>query len=411
MIEATSIKRPELLAPAGDLEKLRFAYAYGADAAYAGAGEFSLRANSGFDLNEIEQGIGIAHGMGKRLFLALNAFLRDDDLKELPAYLEQLAQLGPDALIISDPGFFRLCRRYAPDIPVHISTQSNNMNSETLSFWSDLGASRVVLSRELSLARAAAAAETAGIECEIFVHGAVCISYSGRCLISSFLTGRSANSGDCAQPCRWRYTLCEEKRPGEFLPIEEDERGSYLFNSRDMCLLPLLPELMRGGFSSWKIEGRNKSAYYVANVTRIYRAAIDSFLSDPSAWYCREEWLRELEKVSHRQYTYNFALAQPDFSSYRYDEGQPVRGYDFVAVARCWDNGLLELEQRNHFQVGDELEILLPDGGLWVLPVSVIFSDAGQCIASASHPKQIVRVPCEFPSSFGLPLICRRAVR
>ncbi|MBO7668132.1 MAG: U32 family peptidase C-terminal domain-containing protein [Firmicutes bacterium] len=404
-------KRPELLAPAGDLEKLRFAFAYGADAAYAGAGEFSLRANSGFDLKEIEQGIGIAHGMGKRLFLALNAFLRDDDLKALPAYLEQLAPLAPDALIVSDPGVFRLCMRYAPGIPLHISTQANNMNSGTLRFWSDLGASRVVLSRELSLAQAAAAAEMADIECEIFVHGAICISYSGRCLISSYLTGRSANSGDCAQPCRWRYALCEEKRPGEYLPIEEDDRGAYFFNSRDLCLLPLLPELIRGGFSSWKIEGRNKSAYYVANVTRIYRAALDSFLSFPDEWHCMEEWLRELEKVSHRQYTYNFALSQPDCSSYRYAEGQPVHGYDFVAVARSVDDGLLELEQRNHFQVGDEIEILLPNGGLCVLPVSDMFDDAGQRILSACHPKQIVRVPCEFPSDAELPLICRRAVR
>lgn len=406
-----ALKRPELLAPAGDLEKLRFAYIYGADTAYAGAGEFSLRVNSGLNMQEIEQGIGFAHEMGKRLFLALNAFLRDDDLKALPAYLEQLATLRPDALIVSDPGVFRLCQRYAPGIPLHISTQANNMNGETLRFWSDLGASRVVLSRELSLAQAAAAAKAAGIDSEIFVHGAVCISYSGRCLISSYMTGRSANSGDCAQPCRWRYALCEEKRPGEFFPIEENEHGSFFFNSRDMCLLPLLPELMRCGFSSWKIEGRNKSAYYVANVTRTYRAAIDSFLIDPNAWSCREEWLQELEKVSHRQYTYNFAVSPPDSSSYRYSESQPVRGYDFTAIARSWENGLLELEQRNYFQTGDELEILLPSGGLLFLPVSDIFDSKGQRIVSASHPKQIVYIPCEFPPSAELPLICRRAVR
>lgn len=411
MSEAASIKRPELLAPAGDLEKLRFAYIYGADAAYAGAGEFSLRVNSGFDLNEIEQGIGIAHGMGKRLFLALNAFMRDDDLKALPHYLEQLAILGPDALIVSDPGVFRLCQRYAPGIPLHISTQTNSMNSETLRFWAELGASRVVLSRELSLAQAAAAAEAAGIDSEIFVHGAVCISYSGRCLISSYMTGRSANSGDCAQPCRWRYALCEEKRPGEFFPIEEDARGAYFFNSRDMCLLPLLPDLMHGGFSSWKIEGRNKSAYYVANVTRIYRSAIDSYLNDPSAWRCLEEWMQELEKVSHRQYTYNFAISEPDCSSYRYAESQPVRCYDFAAVARSWENGLLVLEQRNYFQKGDVLEMLLPDGRLCLLPVGDIFNDAGERICSANHPKQIISIPCEVPPGAELPLICRRAAR
>ena len=411
MISASGLKRPELLAPAGDLEKLRFAYIYGADAAYAGAGKYSLRADSGFDLDEIEQGIGIAHGLGKKLYLALNAFLRDDDLTALPDYLEQLAALDPDGFIVSDPGVFRLCRRHCPQVPLHISTQANNMNCEALRFWADQGASRAVLSRELSLAQSAASVFKAGIESEIFVHGAICISYSGRCFISSYLTGRSANRGDCAQPCRWKYALCEENRPGTSYPIDEDEQGSYFFNSRDLCLLPLLPQLLEGGFTSWKIEGRNKSAYYVANVVRIYKAALDAFFSDPEPWNCRREWLDELEKVSHREYTSNFAVSAPDGSSYRYDDSQPVRAYDFAAVALSWENGLLKLEQRNHIALGDELEVLLPDGGLWTVSVNSIYDQEGQAITSANHPRQLFYIPSQPPPYPHLPLICRRAAR
>lgn len=402
--------KPELLAPAGDLEKLGFAYIYGADAAYAGAGPFSLRSGSGLTLDEAEQGIALAHGLGKRLYLALNAFMRDEDLKALPPYLERLAEMKPDGLILSDPGVFRLCRRYAPQIPLHISTQANSMNSQALRFWAELGAVRVVLSRELSLAQAAATATAAGLECEIFVHGAICISYSGRCFISSYLTGRSANRGDCAQPCRWRYALSEERRPGEYFPIEEDADGSYFFNSRDLCLLPLLPELMQGGFSSWKIEGRNKSAYYTANVTRVYRAARDAYCQDPAGWTCREQWQDELERVSHREYTSGFALAPPTHGAYRYRDGQPRRSYDFAAVALSWENGLLKLEQRNHLAPGDVLEVLLPTGGEWSLPLRELYDEEGRPIPAASHPRQIVRVPSP-PPPIGLPLVCRRAVR
>ena len=402
--------RPELLAPAGDLEKLRFAYIYGADAAYIGAGDYSLRAASGFSTEEAEQGIRLAHALGKRLYLALNAFLRDDDLAALPEYLERIAALEPDGLIVSDPGVFSLCHRYAPSIPLHISTQANNLNSETLRFWQTQGARRVVLSRELSLVQAMRLAAVEGIESEIFVHGAVCISYSGRCFISSYLTGRSANRGDCAQPCRWHYALCEERRPGEFFPIEEDASGSYFFNSKDLCLLPLLPQLAAGGFSSWKIEGRNKSAYYVANVIRIYRAAMDEYYRDPDRWYCRDEWLLELGKVSHREYTANFALNEPDGSSYRYQDSQPVRGYDFAAVALSYADGMLRLEQRNHLAAGDTLEILLPGDGVWRVPVTAVYDEEGRAIQAACHPRQIVSIPAEPPPA-ALPLICRREAR
>ena len=409
MISQAKTVNPELLAPAGDLEKLRFAYAYGADAAYAGAGDFSLRAGSGFSLAEIGEGVELAHRSGKKLYLALNAFLRDEDLMALPPYLESLSEIGPDGLIVSDPGVFRLCRRHAPDLPLHISTQANNMSSETMRFWADLGASRVVLARELSLEQAAAAA-VKGIESEIFVHGAICISYSGRCLISSYLTGRSANRGDCAQSCRWRFALCEEKRPGEYYHIEEDSSGSYFFNSRDLCLLPFVPRLMEGGFASWKIEGRNKSAYYVANTVRIYRAAMDSYRRGPSGWICKKEWLQELAKVSHRRYTSNFAVSKPGADAFMYDDSRPVRRYDFAAVALSWENGLLRLEQRNHITKGDELEILLPDGEAWSVSVDAIYNEAGTRIYSANHPKEIICVPSRPLPKAG-PLICRRVAR
>ena len=274
-----------------------------------------------------------------------------------------------------------------------------------------MGASRVVLSRELSIEQAAAAVADSGLESEIFVHGAICISYSGRCLVSSYLTGRSANRGDCSQPCRWRYFLSEEKRPGEYFPIEEDGRGSYFFNSRDLCLLPYLPQLMQGRFDSLKIEGRNKSAYYVANVVRIYRNALDSYQRSAEDWTCKDEWLQELTKVSHRQYTGNFAISEPDADSYRYSDSQPVRSYDFAAVALSWDNGLLKLEQRNHIAPGDEIEVLLPDGGLWAIQVGEIIDEEGRRIASANHPRQLVYIPCSPPSEIQFPLICRRIAR
>ena len=417
MIPVNRGPRPELLAPAGDVEKLGFAYQYGADAAYAGAGAFSLRAPSGLSLEDIESGMRLARAKGKRLYLALNAFARPQDMRLLPQYLEQLAQLRPHAFIVSDPGVFRLCQKHAPDVPLHISTQANSMNGETLRFWSELGASRVVLSRELSLAESAAmageAAAAYGLESEIFVHGALCISYSGRCLLSTYLNSRSANQGDCSQPCRWSYALCEEKRPGQYFPLEEDDRGSYVLNSRDLCLLPQLPVLLAGGFSSWKIEGRNKSAYYVANVTRVYRAALDDCLrQEAGEWACAGSWLEELGRVSHREYTDNFAFGVPGPEAFRYDQGQPLRGYDFAAVALGWDNGLLRLEQRNHLALGEELELLLPQGGQVRLPITALYDQNGKALDAARHPRQIVFLPAAaIPAGLSWPLICRRPAR
>ena len=270
-----ALKIPELLAPAGDLEKLKFAIQYGADAVYIGGKQFSLRANAAnFKLDDIAVGVDFAHRRGKKVYLAVNLFAHNDDLAALEKYLPMAAKSGIDAFLISDPGVFSLAKKFAPQIPIHISTQANNVNWQTARFWAQAGAKRIVLGRELSLAEAAEISHKGDIETELFIHGAMCISYSGRCLLSNFLTARDANRGDCSHPCRWKYRLQEEKRPGEYFELDEDENGSYIMNSRDLALVSVLPQLLAANLDAWKIEGRNKSAYYVANVTRIYRRAL-----------------------------------------------------------------------------------------------------------------------------------------
>lgn len=403
--------KPELLAPAGDPEKLLFAYRYGADAAYIGAGAYSLRLNSGFSLEQISEAVSLARRLDKKLYLALNAYMRDQDLAELPEYLTRLADIAPDALIISDPAVLTLARRYAPQLPLHISTQENTTNALSARFWREQGAQRVILARELSLAEAGAISEQAAIDTEIFIHGAMCISYSGRCLLSSFMTGRSANQGNCSHPCRYHYTLMEEKRPGEFFPIEEDQRGSYIMNSRDLCLIDYIPELCSGRFASLKIEGRNKSAYYVANAVRIYRAAIDAYAADPRHYACDPLWRQELAKISHRQYTAAFAEGAAGAESMRYDDGGYVRGYDFTAIVREINAQQLLLEQRNHFAPGDQLEIICPDGRNIPLTVDQLCDESGLPLAAARHPRQLIRMPNPGLSQLQPPLIVRRPVK
>lgn len=407
------IRRPELLAPAGDLEKLRFAYIYGADAAYIGGGNFSLRGTAGCDLQTLAEACRIRSEFGKRLYVAVNIYANNADIAQLPDYLRALAALAPDGLLVSDPGVFALARQYAPEIPLHISTQANNTNWMSARFWAGQGAARIVLARELSLDEAAEIAAQGGLETEVFVHGAVCISYSGRCLISQFLTGRSANRGDCSHPCRWQYALQEETRPGEYFPVCEDSRGSYIMNSKDLCLLELTPQLAAGGFAAWKIEGRNKSAYYTANVVRVYRAALDAYLRAPAQWRLCPEWAAELAKVSHRGYTTGFARAVPGPDAFRYDDGGYLRSHDFAAVALASSGGSLLLEQRNHFARGDMLELLLPDASNLSLPLTAIFdAESGAPLPAARHPKMRVRIPCdEAVSRLSFPLVCRRAAR
>lgn len=394
-------KKPEVLAPAGDMEKLKFALAYGADAVYLGGEHFGLRVKShNFTLEEIEEAVIYCHRFGKKVYITVNIFAHNEDIALLPAYLKALAKIGPDALLISDPGVMMLSKEHAPYIPIHISTQANNVNWKTVTFWEQFGAERVVLGRELSLAEIREIHERTHAELEIFVHGAMCMSYSGRCLLSNYLTGRDANRGACTHPCRWKYALVEQERPGEYLPIEEDERGSYIMNSKDLELLPYLKELAEAGVDSFKIEGRVKSSYYVAIVTRVYRQAVDCLCSCPERFEkCLPQWLDELKTVSHRQYTDGFIHGKPTAADHRYDTSAYERLYDFVAVVRDYDaqHHRLILEQRNHFAIGETVELVPPEGEPFELCLRELYDEFDQAIEKAPHAQMTVKVPFEKP--------------
>lgn len=353
---------PELLAPAGDPEKLETALDYGADAVYAGVERFGLRAQAGnFSLPELARARALVRGRGKKLYLTLNALLRPEDLPSFATLLEELRPLDLDAYIVSDPGALALVRQVDPGRPLHLSTQASTSNPAAARFWSQAGVGRINLARELSLEDIRAVhAAVPEVELEVFVHGAMCVAWSGRCLLSAALTGRSANRGVCTHPCRWKYALVEETRPGEFFPLEEDGRGTYLLNSRDLCLVEHIPELARAGAASLKIEGRMKSCYYVAAVTRVYRAALDRYRDDPQGWRCDPAWIEELDKVSHRPYDRGFLfggkdpLVHPGDARYR-------RTCDFVGVvAETRGDGLALVEVRNRFREGEALEIIGP---------------------------------------------------
>ena len=399
------------MAPAGNPEKLLFAYLYGADSAYIGGGEFSLRAGSEFDFLQLQDAVKLARSLGKKLYIAVNSFMRNVDIAKLPDFLDQLASIKPDALIISDPGVLDLAKEYAPGLPVHISTQVNTTNWRSARFWKQYGANRVNLSRELSIAEGREISSKSGMETEVFVHGAMCISFSGRCLLSSFMTNRSGNQGNCSHPCRYSYTLTEAKRPDEQFPIEEDKRGSYILNSRDLCLIDHIPQLCDGNFAALKIEGRNKSIYYVANVVRTYRAAIDAFFDERDKYFCREEWKEELAKVSHRQYTSAFAVSEADDSSMRYHSSGYVRGYDFCAIVSGFNEGMLHLQQRNHIALGEELEIIFPDGSNSRFTASQIFDQDGLPLDAARHPKETILIPYMPEREIRTPLVVRRPAK
>jgi len=410
MTEIRLNRKPELLAPAGDIERLKFAYLYGADAAYVGIGDWSLRCHVGLSFDELQEAVNIANAFGKKLYVTLNIFAHDKDIAALTEAMPKIAEIKPHGVIISDPGVFSLAKELMPEIPIHISTQANNTNARTVQFWKEQGAERIVLARELSLDEIKPICDANIMETEMFVHGAICISYSGRCLLSNYMTGNSANLGDCNQPCRWKYALTEEKRPGQYYPIEEDRHGGYIMNSRDMCQLDHVPELIKSGVDSWKIEGRNKSAYYVASIVRIYRQAIDRYFEDPLQYETDSQWFSELAKVSNREYTDNFASGLPDETAYRYDSGNYERSYDFAGVLLRKEGERYIIQQRNHFKVNDELEVLLPDGRNIVLPIQQIF-DEGNCpLDAARHPRQIVSVVSPVDLNISHPLICRRSV-
>lgn len=406
-------KKPELLAPAGDMEKLIFALKYGADAVYLGGKDFSLRAQAGnFMLEELKRAVDLVHQQDKKVYLTINIFAHNRDLEALADFLHQISPLAFDALIISDPGVFSLARELAPHIPLHISTQANNINWRTADFWLKQGAKRMILARELSLSEATEIRAMSDLETEIFIHGAICVSYSGRCLLSSFLSRRDANQGDCTQPCRWHYRLEEAKRPGQYLPIEEDQRGAYIMNSKDLALLPYLPQLLSARADGWKIEGRNKSAYYTANITRIYRRALDTAFEEQENFFMRRQWLEEIAKVSHREYSSAFAFEPPAGDGYRYDSGGYIRPYDFAGVITAIKNQSLIIEQRNTLAVGDNIEIILPDGQNICYKIPSIMDEEGNFIARAPHAKQIISVPYteDIGKLTAVPLIIRRPV-
>ncbi len=394
------VKKPELLAPAGNMEKLKMALLYGADAVYLGGKQFGLRAFGGnFSNEELKEAVEFAHNLNKKVYVTVNIFPHNSDIEMLPEYLAFLNTTGADALLVADIGLFMLAKKYAPDIELHISTQANNTNWATVDAWHNMGASRVVLARELSKDEISVIRQKCSVELEMFVHGAMCISYSGRCLLSNYMTGRDSNRGSCAQPCRWKYSLVEEKRPGQYFPIEEDERGTFIFNSKDLCLLPYLPDVIESGVDSLKIEGRMKSVHYAASVVKAYRMAIDSYFENPEAFAVKEEWLEELEKVSHRSYTTGFYYGKPTEKDQIYTSSSYIQTSDFVGLVLDYDEatGFATVEQRNNMKLGQEIEVFQPQLPGYRQLLGEMYNDEGEAIEVAPHPQQIVKIRMEAP--------------
>jgi putative protease len=354
------VNKPELLAPAGNMEKLKIALHYGADAVYLGGHSFGLRNKAdNFTLEEMTSALDLCHSRGAKAYLTVNSYPRNEAMAALESYLKDVAPLPFDAYIVADPGVIELVRTISPDRELHLSTQANTINLHSARFWQRQGICRINMAREMSLENIRETVSSVpGMEFEAFVHGALCISYSGRCLISSMLTGRDANQGECTHPCRWSYHLVEESRPGEYFPVVEDETGTFIFNSRDLCLLEHIPALVEGGVASLKIEGRMKGINYVASVLRVYRQALDEYLVDPAGWRCRPEWLAELAKMSHRGYTTGFLFGEPRNVGQEYDSAY-IRSHEFVGlVEERRADGMTVVEARNRIRVGDELEFI-----------------------------------------------------
>lgn len=392
------MKKVELLAPAGNLEKLKMAILYGADAVYIGGQRFGLRASAdNFSLEDMREGLKFAHERNCKVYVTVNIIPHNQDLVGLPEYIKQLDELGVNAVIVSDPGIFNIVRSTAPDMEIHISTQANNTNYMSAKFWYDLGAKRIVVARELSFGeiREMAAMTPKDLDIEAFIHGAMCISYSGRCLLSNYMTGRDSNKGACSHPCRWKYQLVEEKRPGEYYPVYEDERGTYIFNSKDLCMIEHIPELVESGIFSLKIEGRMKSSFYVATVVSAYRKAIDAYISDPENYRYDPEWLAELSKASHREYTTGFYFNKTTGEDQIYNTSSYIRDYDFVGMVLEYDRetGIAKIEQRNRMIVGDEIEVVVPGKDYFVQTIEAMKNDEGESIRTAPHAQMIVYMP------------------
>lgn len=390
-------RKPELLIPASSLEVLKTAVVFGADAVYIGGEAFGLRAKAkNFSGEDMIEGIAFAHEHGVKVYVTANILAHNRDLEGVRAYFEELKEIKPDALIIADPGVFMLAKEICPEIERHISTQANNTNYLTYQFWYQQGAKRVVSARELSMEelRELRAHIPDDLEIETFVHGAMCISYSGRCLLSNYFTGRDANQGACTHPCRWKYAVMEESRPGEYLPVYENERGTYIFNSKDLCMIEHIPELLESGIDSFKIEGRMKTALYVATVARTYRKAIDDCLQSRELYEKNLPWYKEqIAACTYREFTTGFFYGKPDESSQIYDNNTYQKGYTYLGIVGDVDaENYIHLEQRNKFSVGEMIEIMKPDGENLAVRVEVILNEEGEAMESAPHPQQKLRV-------------------
>ncbi len=391
------MKKPELLIPASSLEVLKTAVIFGADAVYIGGEAFGLRAKAkNFTMEEMKEGIEFAHARNVKVYVTANILAHNYDLEGVEEYFKELRDIHPDALIIADPGVFSIAKRVCPEIERHISTQANNTNYETYRFWYELGAKRVVSARELSLEEIRQIRNHIpdDLEIETFIHGAMCISYSGRCLLSNYFTGRDANRGACTHPCRWKYAVVEETRPGEYMPVYENERGTYIFNSKDLCMIDHIPEILESGIDSLKIEGRMKTALYVATVARTYRKAIDDCLKSRELYGKNLPWYREqISNCTYRQFTTGFFYGKPDENTQIYDSNTYVKEYTYLGiVGEVTEDGLCRIEQRNKFSVGEEIEIMKPDGENIVTRVQQILNEDGEEQESAPHPKQVLYI-------------------
>ncbi len=395
------MKKIELLAPAGNLYKLKIALKYGADAVYIGGEAFSLRsAADNFTRDEMAEGIDYAHKMGKKVYVTANIIPHNSDLEPMENYFREIYALGADAVLVSDLGAFFLCKKAAPGLDIHISTQANNTNYETVRVWHEMGASRVVLAREMTIGEVREISDkNPNCELEAFVHGAMCVSYSGRCLLSNYMTCRDSNQGACSHPCRWNYSLVEEKRPGEYYPVYENDRGTFIFNSKDLCMINHIPELIESGITSLKIEGRVKSEYYVATIVQAYRNAIDAYISDPGNYVYDEKLYEEICKVSHREYYTGFFFGIPPEGAQIYGSSSYIRDYDIVGIVEEYDEktGIARVSQRNRFFVGDEVEVIQPMRPYFTQTVGEMTDENGLPIEAARHAAMTLYMKMDRP--------------
>lgn len=396
------IKKPELLAPAGSLNKLKIAITYGADAVYVGGEEFSLRvAAENFTPEELAEGVEFAHERGKRVYLTANIIPHNADIEEYEDFLKKYSKAGFDAVILSDLGMFQITRDIAPELEIHISTQANNVNFKSAESWYKMGAKRVILAREMSFDEIAEIRQKTpkGLELEAFVHGAMCISYSGRCLLSNYMTNRDSNLGACSHPCRWKYYLMEETRPGEYMPVFENERGTFIYNSKDLCMIEHIDKLIESGLDSFKIEGRVKTEYYLATVVKAYREAIDSYFENPDGFRFDTKWLDELKKVSHRDYTTGFFFGKPDGEEQNYKTSSYIREYELLGIVSGYDleTKMVSVVQKNRFFKGSEVEFLRPEGDFVKHKIEYMEDETGCELEVANKPQSIARIRIDTP--------------